>query len=97
MHLGLDLEFERYSFTADGALPKQRHPEYAGVLGFTRVGMFGANDPIVFHHPRYEGPMPDELLDLRHRFLADDGIRDIAARRTGIIDAIGFPIPADDD
>jgi hypothetical protein len=97
MHLGLDHQVEGYSFTADGALAKQRRAEYAGVLGFTRVGMFGADDPTFLHHPRYDGPMPDALLDLHLRFLADDGIRDIAARRTGIIDAIGFPVPADDD
>jgi len=97
MHLGLDLEFERYSFTADGALAKQRHAEYAGVLGFTRVGMFGAIDPILIHHPRYEGTLPDELGPLRHRILEAGGIRDVAALRTGMIDAIGFPVAVDDD
>jgi hypothetical protein len=43
------------------------------------------------------GSLVAELLDLRQRFLEDGGIRDVAAERTGIIDVLGFPSPADDD
>jgi hypothetical protein len=97
VHLGLESGIEGYSFRPDGVLAKQSQAEYAGVLAFPRVGIFGAVDPIIYHHPRHEGTLPAELLDLRQRFLEDGGIRDLAARRTGIIDAIGFPIPTEDD
>lgn len=97
MHVGIDRGIAGYSFRPGGALATQRQAEYAGILAFPRVGMFGAADPIVYHHPRYEGSLPGELLDLRHRFLEDGGIRDLAARRTRITDAIGFPVPAADD
>lgn len=97
MRLSLEGEVAGYSFRRDGALVRQRQAEYAGVLAFPRVGMFGAIDPIVYHHPRFGGSLPAELVDLRHRFLEDGKIRDVAAQRTGIVDAIGFPVPGDDD
>jgi hypothetical protein len=96
MHLDLDGGIAGHSFRGDGALATQRQAEYAGVLAFPRVGMFGAIDPIVYRHPRFGGVLPGRFDDLRFRLLAD-GVRDVPARKIGIVDAIGFPVAADDD
>ena len=95
MHIGMDRGIAGYSFQANGALATQRAAEYAGVLAFGRVQMFGALDPILYHHPRFEGSLPAELLDLRQRALEGSAIRDEPATRTAIIDAIGFPSAED--
>ena len=89
VHIG-DEGVTGYSFQPDGALARQERAEYAAVLAFPRVSMFGAIDPIVYHHPRFDGTVPAEFLDLRHRFLEEGGVRNLAARRTRIIDALGF-------
>jgi hypothetical protein len=95
MHLGIDRGVTGYTFQANGALATQRAAEYAGVLAFGRVQMFGALNPILYHHPRFAGSLPGPVLELRQRSLEGSTIRDQAATRTAIIDAIGFP-SADD-
>jgi hypothetical protein len=85
------VEVTDYSFRPDGALATQRAAEYAGVLAFSRVHLFGAGDPILYRHPRYTGSLPDALLSLRQRSLDGRIIRDVAAIRTRITDGIGFP------
>jgi hypothetical protein len=83
-----------YRFEPDGALSKQRRADYAGVLAFDRVGMFGAKDPTLYRHPRFEGSFPAGLAPLRRRMLEGrTRIVDTPAIRTGIVDAIGFPRP----
>lgn len=90
MHLGIDQGVTGYSFRPNGALATQRAAEYAGVLAFGRLHMFGAQDPVLYHHPRFAGSLPEELLELRQRSLDGSTIRDEAAARTAIMDAIGF-------
>ena len=91
MHLGLDYKPSHYSFRRDGALARQRSAEFAAVLAFQRVGVFGGPDPVLYHHPRYVDPLPAELVILRRRFLEDEGIGNLEATRTGIMDSLGFP------
>lgn len=83
-----------YRFQPDGALATQSRADYAGVLAFGRVGMFGAEDPTLYRHPRFEGSFPADLAPLRRRVLEGRArIVDTPATRTGIVDAIGFPRP----
>jgi hypothetical protein len=96
VRIGLEDDAVSYSFRPDGVLAKQRRAEYAGVLAFPQVGMFGATDPIIYHHPLHEGALPAALLDLRQRSIRSGGITDRQAQRTSISGAIGFPIPGDD-
>lgn len=91
MHLGIDRQISHYSFRPNGVLASQRAAEYAGVLAFGRVGISGANDPILYRHPRYEGSLPRELHELRQRFLDGGAIRDAPPGRTGIMSALRFP------
>ena len=93
MHIGRDRGIAGYSFRPNGALATQRAPEYAGVLAFGRVGIFGAGDPTLYHHPRYAGVMPAELKVLRQRRLEDAAIRDVPASQSGLANLIGFPVP----
>jgi hypothetical protein len=79
-----------YSFRPDGALARQRDAEYAGVLAFSRVHLFGAGDPILYRHPGYTGSLPEALLSLRQRSLDGRIIRDVPPVRTRIADGIGF-------
>jgi hypothetical protein len=96
VHLGSDFEAVRYSFRANGALATQRAVEYAGVLAFGRVSVFGAGDPVLYRHPQYAGSLPGEVLELRQRFLVDGGIGNVPAARARVADAIGFPTSRDD-
>jgi len=84
-----------YSFKSDGELVMQGAAEYAGVLAFGRVHLFGAGDPILYRHPRYAGSLPDALLSLRQRSIDGTTIRDLPAVRTQIADGIGFPSAED--
>lgn len=86
-----------YSFEADGALAAQRAAEYAGVLAFSRVSVLGANDPILYRHPRYSGALPGPFLDLRHRFLEGGLIAETPAARKSIMAELGFPKLGADD
>ena len=90
-----------YRFQPDGALSTQSRADYAGVLAFGRVGVFGAKDPTLYVHPRFEGPFPAGLAPLRRRAVeARNRIVDTPAARTGIVDAIGFPmsdLPGEED
>lgn len=91
MHLGVDHRPSHYSFRRDGALSRQRSAEFAAVLAFERVGVFGAPDPVLYRHPKYAGALPAELLVLRRRSFDGDAIVDEPASRTGIMDGLGFP------
>lgn len=83
-----------YRFRPDGALATQSRADYAGVLAFGRVGVFGAKDPTLYRHPKFAGSFPDGLSPLRQRILVDGSrIVDMPATRTEIVDAIGFPRP----
>jgi hypothetical protein len=92
-HYDLELKPVGETFEADGVMAKQGRAEYAGVLAFGRVGMFGGLDPTLYRHPRFGGTFPDELLALRQRSLTSGGIADVPASTTAIIDRIGFPGP----
>jgi len=83
-----------YRFQPDGALSTQSRADYAGVLAFGRVGMFGAMDPTLYPHPRFQGSFPAGLAPLRQRMLEGrTRIVDTPATGTEIVDAIGFPRP----
>ncbi|MHB8646992.1 MAG: hypothetical protein ACYDAR_14475, partial [Thermomicrobiales bacterium] len=44
-------------------------PTFAGLLAFPLVGINRVHQPILFHHPRYKGILPDALLTLeQHSF-----------------------------
>ena len=52
----------------------------------------GAKDPTLYHHPRFTGLLPAELMALRRRSLEETRIReDMPATRARVADAIGFP------
>ena len=95
VHIAEDQGVLGQGFKRDGALARQRAAEYAGILAFSRVYLFGAGDPILYRHPRYTGSLPGALLSLRQRSLDGTTIRDVPAVRTRIADGIGFPSAED--
>jgi hypothetical protein len=96
VHVAEDHGISGYSFRRDGALARQRAAEYAGVLAFLGVNVFGAGDPILYVHPRYGGSFPGALLSLRRRSLAGSAIMNVAALRSSIVDGIGSPSANDE-
>ena len=56
-------------FHADGVFAKAGNskPTYAGVLAFLAVGFSVCDGPVLYHHPRFEGPLPAPLLSLQQR------------------------------
>jgi hypothetical protein len=95
VHIAIDGGVTGRSFKPDGALAQQGAAEYAGVLAFGRVYVFGASDPILYRHPRYAGALPDELGSLRQRSFDGKTIRDLPPARIGITDGLGFPSAGD--
>jgi hypothetical protein len=96
LEISLDSDATALAFKPDGALVTQRVAEYAGVLAFGRVSVHGANEPILYRHPRFAGTLPPELLELRQRFLEGGLIAETPAVRTSIMAGLGFPSPVDD-
>ncbi len=56
-------------FDPVGAFGNKRSgpPTYAGVLAFTEVGFPGVADPLLYVHPRFDGPLPEPLKRLEQR------------------------------
>lgn len=55
-------------FALGGSTP----PTYAGLLAFSLVGIDRIDQPVLFHHPRYSGSLPEALLSLeQHSFDPD--------------------------
>jgi hypothetical protein len=95
VHIGRDRGVLGTSFRASGVLARQRAVEYAGVLAFGRVSVFGVDDPTLYRHPLFRSEYPLPLLALRRRMLEASMIVDVPASRTGICERIGLPAAGD--
>lgn len=69
----------------DGGMANDNDPPWSGVLAFPRVGPAGADDPVLFVSPRYEGPLPDAVARLEVRRLAERRVAIQAARDTDVM------------
>lgn len=87
-----------YGFEASGifaAGPRDKDPTFAAALAFFHIGFGGADgkaDPVLYHHPRYQGSLPRALLDLpQRRFDAAFGrIERLPAKREKILGTLNF-------
>ena len=92
-HVSIDLKETGRSFDPSGVLATQRRATLAGVLAFEGVGVFGANDPVVYMHPRFKGLLPPDVLRLRQRRMGERDVIDVPATRISLTEGIGFPSP----
>lgn len=84
-----------------------RRAVFAGVLAFVNQPYTGGRDPVLYLHPRFEGPLPKALMGLEQRRYADGPPRVIGRqpRVTGVLDRmewvdrhlVAIPRGADDD
>jgi hypothetical protein len=94
--LGSNSQVLDTGFDADGKFNKGTGtPTWAGVLAFVRIGLRGGPDPVLYLHPRFEGKLPDALLNLERRTY-NTGAEGIAIHKplaTGILGRVGFVPP----
>jgi hypothetical protein len=98
MHLDAHRAIAGYSFDASGifaAGPQDKAPTFAAALAFFHIGFGGSDgeaDPVLYHHPRYQGFLPRALLDLsQRRFDAVLGrVERQPARQEDILGALNF-------
>jgi len=91
---GADLEdFENALFGRDiwlghrpeGVLATDANPPWSGVLAFLRVSSAGADDPVLFLSPHYNGPLPDAMARLEVRRLESGGVNVQPARDVNVM------------
>lgn len=79
------------SFQADGLFARgEGEPIISGALAFPETGFLRCMEPVLYLHPRFEGHMPDALLQLECRTLDADGISVREAQSQGFIGSLGF-------
>lgn len=82
------------SFRADGLFAKgEGEPTISGVLAFTEVGFLRCSEPVLYLHPRFEGHLPDALLQLERRTLSADGVSVRQQQSRGFLEVLGFVDP----
>lgn len=89
-------EREAPRFIADGLFTNisNKPPTYAGVLAFPQVGFNSVAMPVLYHHPRFYGHLPEALSLLeQHWYEQGMGINSVKIRpRTSdnLLEALGF-------
>jgi hypothetical protein len=91
-HMGIDGGTVGFSFDAAGEMSKDASSPWAAVLAFIDVGVFRANEPVLYVSPHYRGNFPRAFLRLERRELA---IRTHRAPGPGWTERIAFGNPAD--
>jgi hypothetical protein len=83
-------------FIPDGLFTNVRDkaPTYAGVLAFTEVGFRSVANPVLYHHPRFKGQLPEALSALEQRWYEQgagvNSIKVCPATSVGLFEAFGF-------
>jgi hypothetical protein len=89
-------ERESPRFIPDGLFSNgsDKPPTYAGVLAFGEVGFSSMSDPVLYHHPRFKGNMPEALSVLEQHWYEQgagvDSVKISPATLTGQFEAFGF-------
>lgn len=85
-------ETDRLSFDATGVFGRgSGEPTFAGALAFAELGMRGGPDPILYVHPRFTGTLPAAFMQLRRRFPLPEGIGDVGAMTSGLLERLDWP------
>jgi hypothetical protein len=89
-------ERESPRFIPDGLFTtiSDKATTYAGVLAFAEVGFRSVADPVLFHHPRFKGSLPEALSSLeQHWYEEGAGVNSVKvclASLAGQLESFGF-------
>ncbi|KAM3098911.1 hypothetical protein ACKFKG_04530 [Phormidesmis sp. 146-35] len=69
--VGGDDSVEKIQFKPNGLFLESgkegKSPTYAGVLAFKRIDTRRKSDPVIYHHPRFTGELPMQLMNFEQR------------------------------
>ncbi len=65
-------------------------PTYAGILAFKRVDLIRHPDPVIYHHPRFLGELPEEIMIFEQRRFLDSAINIQHPKRENVLAELGF-------
>ena len=85
-----DGNFKRNQFNPNGLFLESgkegKKPTYAGALAFKRIDFIRKSDPVIYHHPRFAGKLPMQLMNFEQRKFQKPVTIDIqASKRQNII------------
>jgi len=70
---------------------EEKSPTYAGVLAFKRIDIIRKSDPVIYHHPRFTGELPIQLMNFeQRRFQTSNKINIQPAKRQNILAELDF-------
>ena len=69
---------------------EDKSPTFAGILAFKRVDLFRHPDPVIYHHPRFFGELPEEIMIFEQRRLRDSSINIQPPKRKNVLAELGF-------
>lgn len=69
MGMNRQIVAEEFRTTGIFAQDRQKPSTYAGVLAFPLVAVNRVDDPVLYHHPRFDGTLPGSLLTLEQHSL----------------------------
>ncbi len=68
-----------------------KSPTYAGVLAFKRIDIIRKSDPVIYHHPRFTGELPMQLMNFEQReFQSSNKIKIQPAKCQNILAELDF-------
>jgi hypothetical protein len=83
------------TFEADGLFARgEGEPTISGVVAFTEVGFLRCSEPVLYLHPRFQGRLPDALLQLERRTLGANGVSVQGAQSGEFLEILGFVDPS---
>lgn len=65
-------------------------PTYAGILAFKRVDLIRHPDPVIYHHPRFIGELPEEIMLFEQRRFRDSAINIQPPKHKNVLAELGF-------
>jgi hypothetical protein len=84
-------------FDPTGIFSKTRKeaPTYAGVLAFLNVGFREHPGPVLYRHPRFDGVLPEAVLELEQRFFDMNAseVRSLAPSAQDLMNRLKFVDP----
>lgn len=93
--VGGDDSVEKTQFKPNGLFLESgregKSPTYAGMFAFKRIDIKRKSDPVIYHHPRFTGELPVQLMNFeQRRFQNSDRINIQPAKRQNILAELDF-------
>jgi hypothetical protein len=69
---------------------EDKSPTFAGILAFKRVDLIRHPDPVIYHHPRFFGELPEEIMIFEQKRFRDSAINIQPPKRKNVLVEFGF-------